>query len=175
MKAKRRVVSGLCLLTGVVLAGYARFFWVRGHAPTPSSIARLGKALPPLPVVDISGRLVDVGKASLGSKSIIAFYSASCHVCQVVLPELQPFPPALRLLLVNEEAGNSSETPNTLGLEKALQFHDRDRVLFRSFPMSGLPTILFVDERSVLRDGLAGEHARGLVQKKLKEFAEVRP
>jgi len=173
MKARRRVVSGLCLLTAMALAGYARFFWARAHAPTPGSIARLGKVLPPLLVADASGGLVDVGKASLGSKSIIAFYSASCHVCQVVLPELQPFPSTLRLLLVNEETGNSSQPP--YGFEKALQFHDLNHVLSRSFPMSGIPTILFVDEQGVLRDGMVGEHARGLVQEKLREFAGKRP
>ena len=175
MKARRRVVSGLCLLTGIFLAGYARFSWVRAHAPMPSSVVRLGKALPPLLVVDASGRIVDVGKASLGSRSVIVFYSASCRVCQAVLPELQPFPHALRLLLVSEEAGSSSEAPKTLGSDQALRFYDRNRVLSRSFSMSGLPTILFVDESGVLRDGLVGEHARGLLQKKLKEFSAGSP
>ena len=175
MAVKRRLVSVLCLFTGMTLAGYARFFWVRGHAPTRSSIARLGRQLPALPVVDASGTEVDIGKVALGSKSIIAFYSASCHVCQAVLPELHPFPPSLRLLLVDEEAGNSIESPHGLGIGRALVFQDRNNVLARSFPMSGVPTILFVDERGVLRGGLVGQHARGLVQRRLREFAETRP
>jgi hypothetical protein len=59
----------------------------------------------------------------------------------MVLPELQPFPPGLRLLLVNEEADKSSESPYGLVFEKALLFHDWNHVFSRSFPMSGIPTI----------------------------------
>ena len=173
VKPKRRILSGVCLSAAILLAGYARVNWVRTHASSPALVARLGAALPPLVVTDASGGLVDVGKAFLGGKSIIVFYSASCYVCQAVLPELRPFPGSLRLVLVNEETGKPSRAPE--GFESALQFRDSNHVLSRSFPMSGVPTILFVDEQGVLRDGLVGEHARGLLQRKLKEFAREQP
>jgi len=175
MTVKRRVISGLCLLAGLAVAGYTRLFWVRTHFPSPGSVARLNRELPSLPVVDASGRIVDISKATLGGKSIVVFYSASCHACELVLPELQPFPPTLRLLLVNEGAGLSSSSRYKTGFEKALHFCDRNGVRSRSFPMSGLPTILFVDERGVLRDGLVGKHSREIVQRKLKAFAEISP
>lgn len=173
VKPKRRILSGVCLSAAILLAGYARVNWVRTHASSPALIARLGSALPPLPVTDASGRLVDVGKLSVGSRTVIAFYSASCHICQAVLPELRPLPAPLRLILVNEETGKPFHAPE--GFETALQFRDSNHVLSRSFPMSGVPTILFVDERGILRDGLVGEHARGLLQRKLKEFAREQP
>lgn len=175
MMTKRRLAFGLCLLAGVALAGYAKFFWVRAHVPAPSSIARLGKQLPALPVFDASGSQVDIGKIARGSKSVIAFYSGSCGVCQEVLPHLQPFPSTLRLILVDTKANRPLRSPDALRFGEALLFHDRNDVLSRSFPMSGIPTILFVDERGILRDGLVGRHALSLLQRKLKEFAESRP
>jgi len=173
IKGRRRVLSGLCLCAAVLTAGYARLNWLHTHASTPALIARLGNVLPPLPVTDASGKLVDVGTVVIGSRSVIAFYSPSCRVCQAVLPELRPFPAALQLVLVNEEAGISF--PPHDRFEEALEFRDSNRVFSRSFPMSGLPTILLVDEQGVLRGGLVGEHARGLLRQKLKEFSQEQP
>jgi len=97
MSAKRQVTSGLCLLSAIAMTAYARFVWGPAHGPVPGTIARVGKPLPRLPVVDASGRPVDAAKDAMGSRSVIAFYSASCRVCQVVLPQMRPFPPELRL------------------------------------------------------------------------------
>jgi hypothetical protein len=121
--------------------------------------------------VDAYGNRVDLSKALAGRRSVIAFYSASCHACRVVLPELQPFPSELSLLLVSEEA-DSFDDSGISGNGAALLFHDRYSAFARSFPMSPLPTILFVDERGILRAGLAGEQARHRVQTRLTEFAE---
>jgi len=168
-KRRRRILSGLCLCAAILLAGYARLSWVRTHASTPALIARLNRMLPSLPVTDASGRAADVRTVVMGSRSVIAFYSPSCHVCQTVLPELRPFPATLRLVLVNEEARKSLPPQDTM--DEALEFRDSNRAFSRSFPMSGLPTILFVDEQGILRAGLVGEHARGLLRPMLKEFA----
>ncbi len=175
MQAGGRAACGLVLLAGAVLAGHLRFFWLRSHAPSADSVARLGKELPSLPVVDASGNPVDLKAAVLGSRSVIAFYAESCRICQLVLPELKPFPPSLRLLLVNEEKHSLDDPARGPGLENARMFHDRHQVLSRSFPMCGVPTVLFVDERGVLRMGLVGQHARGLIQARLKEFAGGQP
>jgi hypothetical protein len=37
--------------------------------------------------------------------------------------------------------------------------------------MPGLPTVLFIDEQGVVRDGLVGAHAAGSAHQKLEQFA----
>jgi hypothetical protein len=140
--------------------------------PAPDLIAVVGKRLPPLVVTDPAGSTVDLAKLAQGRRTVIAFYSSSCHTCQVVLPELRPFPPVLELFLVSEEARISPGGPSVLGFDRALLFHDSNSVLSRSFPMSSLPTILFVDEQSVLRGGMVGGQRRDRVRTKLQEFVE---
>lgn len=170
----RRATAATCLLLGLaVVIGLA--IRIRADAPHQNSIARIGRVLPSLPVVDGSGRVVDLSKVASGRKTIIVFYSPDCQVCEGELPELRPFPPGLGLFIVNEEDRSSSEKFNSLGLKYNAMFYDRDRVLNRSFPLAGLPTILFVDERGVLRNGLVGAHEKDLVQQKLKEFAQLSP
>ena len=175
MMATRRVAWGLCLLTVIAVAGYAKFLWVRAHSAAPGAIARLGRELPPLPVFDAAGRQVDIAKAARGSKSIIAFYSGSCRVCQEVIPLLQPFPPALRLFLIHTKAESSPQSPAALRLAGASVFSDRNDVFSRSLPLTGVPAFLFVDERGVLRDGLVGKRALYRLRRKLQEFAQVNP
>ena len=173
MISARRALSAICLLLVLSAAAWVRFHWIPRRAPAGGSIAALGRKLPPLPVADASGRLVDLSRAVIGRRTVIAFYSASCHVCQVVLPELRPFPQALDLVLVNEESGETpGKGPETLGFERASQFQDPDGVFFRSFPLSPVPTILFVDEHGVLRSRLIGSQGRELVQGQLWGFAE---
>jgi hypothetical protein len=109
----------------------------------------------------------------LGRRSVIVFYSDSCHSCQEVLPELLPFPRSLRLIMIDEAEGEAQDRTHTAGLETALHLRDPNRVLLRSFPMSAMPTILFVDEQGILRDALVGARARGRLQQKLIEFADV--
>ena len=167
---RRRLVSGLCLLIGMTLAGTARFHGARVRTASPDGVARLQQRLPHLPVVDYAGRPVDLALAARGRKSVIVFFSDSCHSCQEVLPELLPFPRSLRLIMVNEAPGKAQFHPHTAGLEEALQLRDPNRVLVRSFPMSGMPTILFVDEGGVLREALVGTRARGRLRQKLTEF-----
>lgn len=171
----RRTGAGLCLLAGIALVGYARFFWASAYAPTAGSIAKLHRELPPLPVIDAAGKEVDLAKAARGAKSVIVFHSLSCPVCRTVLPELQPFPASLRLLLVTEGALNPAADRNFAGTAGALQFSDPNRVLFRSFPMSSLPTVLFVDERGYLREAWVGARARGRLAGRLIEFADRQP
>ena len=169
--ARRRLVSGMCLLVGLALAGYAKFHGARVHVTRPNGIAKLQQKLPPLPLVDCAGRPVDLGKAALGRRSVVVFYSKTCHSCQEVLPELSPFPRSLGLIMVDEAEGEAQDRQYTAGLETALQLRDPNRVLVRSFPMSGMPTILFLNERGILREALVGTRARGRLQQKLIEFA----
>jgi hypothetical protein len=123
-------------------------------------------------VVDGSGSVVDAGKARSGKKTIIVFYSPSCDVCHSELPNLQPRPVGLGLILINVSRV-SSEEADISGLQCDAMFYDRDRVFERSFSMPALPTILFVDEQGVLIAALAGAHQRDVVQNKLSEFAQV--
>jgi len=172
MSGRRRAASALCLLAGALLGLGSRCYWIRDHAPTPGSIAVSGRRLPALPVADSAGNMVDLSQLVPGRRTVIAFYSSSCHTCQVVLPELRPFPPGLRLLLVSEDAASPSRGAADAGLAGATLFHDRKSALTRSFPLTPLPTILFVDEQGVLRSFLVGAHGRDRVQAKLKAFAE---
>jgi hypothetical protein len=168
----RRVTSAFCLLAGAVLAIGSRFFWTQEHSPTRDSIAVVGRRLPPLPVVDSSGNHVDLSQVVPGRRTVIAFFSSSCRTCRVVLPELHPFPDSLRLLLVSEDATNSTGEASGPGFEGVITFRDRRSVFVRSFPLSPLPTILFVDERGILRGGFAGVQGREQVQARLQKFAE---
>jgi hypothetical protein len=115
---------------------------------------------------------VDLSQVVPGRRTVIAFFSSSCRTCRVVLPELHPFPDSLRLLLVSEDATNSTGEASGPGFEGVITFRDRRSVFVRSFPLSPLPTILFVDERGILRGGFAGVQGREQVQARLQKFAE---
>ncbi|MGH9898534.1 MAG: TlpA family protein disulfide reductase, partial [Pyrinomonadaceae bacterium] len=103
-----RIIAALCLLVGAI-AIINVGLRIRNHTPRQSSIARIDKTLPSLPVVDVTGRVLDVSKIGLGTRTIIIFYSPSCKVCERELPKLQPFPSNLRLVMVNEETEGSTE------------------------------------------------------------------
>jgi len=158
---------GVALLADLVIQ-------IRARSPQRGSIARIGHALPAIPVVDSTGGAWDAGKAGLGSKTVIVFYSPSCEVCQRELPKLQPFPATLGLIMVNEQ-DNSSDEIDRLGLPYGKQFCDHDQVFNRLTSNPGLPTILFVDERAVLRSALVGEHPVDVIHDRLKEFAAAQP
>ena len=168
-----RIIAVTVLMAGV-FAVAAVVLSIRAHMPRRDSVARIGALLPPLMVVDGSGRTIDAGKAGFDKRTIIVFYSPSCDVCHRELPKLQPFPTTLRLVMINV-SGPSSEEVDIDGLQCDAKFYDRDRVFEGSFSMPTLPTILFVDERGVLNDALAGAHQRDLVQNKLSEFARSTP
>ncbi len=173
MMSTRRIALGLCLFTAVAAAGYAKFLWTRTHGAAPEAIARLGKELPPLPVFDAAGTPIDLAKVARGRKSIIAFYSDSCRICQETLPLLHPFPPELRLFLIHTRAGESVIYPPALRSAGAEVFSDRSGVFSRALPLSGVPAFLFVDEHGVLQDGLVGKRAMYRLRSKLQEFAQV--
>jgi hypothetical protein len=175
MTAKRKVVWGLWLLTGIAAAGYLKFSWIRSHVSMPGAIARLGRILPPLPVFDDAGKGVDAATSCRGSRCVIVFYSSSCRVCQEVLSLLNPFPPELRLVLIHTRSESSPRSSPASELTGASVYFDRNDVFSRSFWLSGVPAILFVDERGVLRDGLVGKHSLGRLRRKLQAFAEGKP
>jgi hypothetical protein len=165
----KRVTAALALLIGIACVG-GLIFQIRAHAPRPESVARVGKALPTIPVTDESGRVWDVAKAGLGAKTVIVFYSTSCEVCQQELPNLRPFPSTLGLIMVNEGDGSSEEI-DKLRLPYTKQFYDRDHVFERLSHHPGLPTILLVDEQAVLRGALVGAHSPEVLRGELAEFA----
>lgn len=166
--SRRRIASALCLLIGVSITAYLRIHF--GSAG-PHSRPRIGEPLPPLKV-DASGVAVDLNKFTAAGKSVIVFYSPSCRICRETLPALRPFPSTLRLIMVSES--QAREDSVTLDIPNAMFFYDRWNVLTRSFASTGLPTIVFVDEGGILRDGLVGWHELELVQRKLAEFAARR-
>ena len=172
-RSRSRMLAVTVLIVGV-LAAAAVVLFIRSHMPRRDSVARIGATLPPLLVVDGSGRTVDAGKAGSGKKTIIVFYSPSCDVCHREFPKLQPFPTALGLMMINVN-GPSSEEVDIDGLHCDATFYDRDRMFERSFSMPALPTILFVDEQGVLIAALAGPHEREVVQNKLSAFERSTP
>jgi hypothetical protein len=165
-KGKRRWIAALGLAAAIVAVGY--FLWVRTQSANPDSLVRIDRPLPPF-VVASSDAAVDLRTFAAGDRRVIVFYSPSCSVCKEVLPALHPFPSNLRLILVKESLDpNDSDISS---LPAAALFHDRWRVLSRALTAASLPTLLFVDGRGVLRDGLVGRHERFMIQRKLKEFA----
>jgi len=167
--AFKRLFSALVLLAGIAVVG-GLMLQIRAHAPRPDSVARVGKPLPAILVSDESDHTTDVGRAGLGARTVIVFYSTSCEVCQQEIPKLRPFPASLRLIMVNED-GHSSEEIEKLGLRYTRHFYDRDRVFERLSLNPGLPTILLVDERAVLRKAFVGAHTAEELQGRLAEFA----
>jgi len=166
-KSKRRVVAALCLAAAVVAAVCLRIQLAPGSADT-NLLARIDQPLPSLTVESSEGP-VDLNKLVSGTRSVIVFYSPSCKTCTRVLPALQPFPDTLRLILVNESPDEEEEELS--GFQDTARFYDKQKILSRFFTAAALPTILFVDEVGILRDGIVGLYGRGFVQRKLKDFA----
>lgn len=165
----KRLTAAFALLVGIAAFG-GLVLQIRARSPRPESVARVGRALPVIPVTDASGQVWDVSKAGIGAKTIIVFYSTTCDVCEKELPKLRPFPPGLRLIMVNE-VDNSSDEIDRLGLPYTGLFHDRDRVFKKLSFSPALPTILFVNEQGVLSGALVGEHSPEVLQGKLMDFA----
>jgi hypothetical protein len=168
-RAFKRLAAALALLTGMAVIG-GLLLQIRAHVPRTESVARVGRTLPAIPIADESGQVLDVAKVALGTKTVIVFYSTACDVCQKELPNLRPFPAALRLIMVNEGA-SSSEEIDRLGLPYTRHFYDRDRIFERLSLHPGLPTILLVDEQGVLRDALVGAHSADVVRERSTKFA----
>jgi hypothetical protein len=164
LKARRRIIAALCL-SAVVAAAVFLGIWVDPGSENAKPLARIHAPLPPLTVENSEGA-VDLNAFISGKRSVIVFYSPSCEACKKVLAALHPIPDALHLILVNESPDESGS-----GFRDAAQFHDRRRMVSQFFAAAALPTILFVDEAGVLRDGIVGLYGRGFIQRKLKNFA----
>ncbi len=165
--SRRRIAAALCLFVGTGIAVSIKL-WGRFGSGDPKSLARIGRPLPHL-LVEASDVPVDLKEITLGRRSVIVFYSPSCRTCAAELPALRPFPTSLRLVMVSE---SSSRKYEGMGFPEALLCYDRWSVLTRSFAAVALPTIVFVDEGGILLDGLVGRHEPGLLQRRLKEFAD---
>jgi len=162
----RRIWAALCLGIAAVAIGY--FLQARFQSTNPKNQARLNQPLPSM-IVEAAGSPIDLKHFVQGLRCVIVFHSPTCGICKEMLPALRPFPPELRLILVNEsENREGSEISVFPG---AASFHDRHHILSRSFGIASLPIMLFVDEAGVLRNGLAGRHRRDFVQEQLKNFA----
>ncbi len=163
----RRVKAALFLLVGSGLVLSFRL-WAPFGSGNSKTLARVGQPLPHLRV-ELAGTAVDLRDVTSGKRSVIVFYSPSCQSCRAELPSLKPFPESLLLVMVSESNSAKNE-----GLEpdEALLCYDRWGVLPRFFAAPALPTIAFVDEDGILRDGLLGSHEPGLLQRRLREFAD---
>ena len=171
-RSHKRLVAVLSLVILAALVGGVQWK-LHAVAPRRDSLAVVGKTLPHLPVVDFAGKTVDLSTLQPGKKKVIAFYSPTCEVCAKELPELQPFPSNLELIMVKEpnQKKQPPVDPFGLGSNGLKPYEDRNGVLTRSFPMAGLPTLLFVDEHGVLRDGMVGAHPRSATQTRLQQFS----
>jgi hypothetical protein len=167
VKGMQRFMAALGLAVAMIAAGY--FLWICLQAANANSLARIDRALPSLKV-DSLGGAVDLRAVAAGAQRVIVFYSPSCPTCKEVLPGLLPFPPDLRLIMVNESS--ESNGPEISSLPATALLRDRWHALSHAFTVASLPTLLFVDGNGILRDGLIGRHERLFIQKKLKEFAK---
>lgn len=165
-ESRRRILAALCLAAATVTTVFLMIRLAPGSAET-TLLARIGHPLPALAVENSEG-IVDLGNWIAGTRSVIVFYSPACEACKRALPALHPFPDTLRLILINESPDEAGKELS--GFPGAAYFHDRQKVLSRLFAVPALPTILFVDESGILRDGIAGFYRRAFVQQKLENF-----
>lgn len=168
--SSRRYVALLVLVTAVaVLVGAG---WrLHGKVPLRTTTVSIGKPLPSIVVADTAGKRVDLAaQMAGGSRSVVVFYSPSCEVCRQELPQIMPFPPQLQLILVREP-GDAGPDPLATGTN-GRRFADGDGALKRAFVMPVLPTVLLIDERGIVRDGLVGAHEGRFAQKRLIAFAQ---
>ena len=170
LPARRRVLAGL----GLVMATTFLFrlaLEIRAKAYQHEGIARIGQQLPHLPVADRDGQLFDLSAEGVGRRRVIVFFSPGCRVCREELPYLEPFPTGLQLMMVDVGGDRSVDASERTARADAALYYDRANAFRRAFPMLGVPLVLFVDEQSILRDGVAGPAGRESLQHKLRQFA----
>jgi hypothetical protein len=163
---RRHIAAAIFLVIGISIT--ACLLWIHFNRINPRLLARIGKPLPSL-IVSAAGIEVDLKNYVSGERSVIVFYSPSCRTCREMLPSLLPFPPTLRLIMVNESP--DQEDTEIASFPAAVQFQDRRLSLIRSVAVAALPAILFVDENGILRRGLMGRHERNDMRQQLKDFA----
>jgi len=172
VKTRKRVIAVSVLVATALLAA-ALLVKVRSVAPRTDTRVVLGRPLPSLPVTSPLGSKVDLATIAAGKKRVIAFYSPSCDACQKELPELQPFPENLELVMVKDGSATASDAW-TGAMGGGIRYTDNDRILNKAFTMPALPTLLFVDESGTVRDGLIGVHPPEITRGKLQKFAQSR-
>jgi hypothetical protein len=162
----RGIGAALILILGII--GLVGILQLYAHLTTPHSLARLNQPIPSI-MMENAGTYQNLKKYLEGTRCVLVFYSPACRICKEVVPYLYPLPKGLRLILINE----SSNKEDTLIAQfpKADRLQDPHRTLAQTFPTLSLPTILLIDERGILRDGLAGRHQRNFIQQKLNNFA----
>jgi thiol-disulfide isomerase/thioredoxin len=165
---RKRLPAIIALAILVGLAGGA-LIALRRSAPRPERVT-VGKQLPTMTVYDARGAGHDLNALAPGKKKVIAFYSPTCDVCMTEMPQLQPFPEGVALVMV-KVADLDAPDPAKFPKNAAAQLVDRDGIFMRTFPMTGVPALLFVNEQGVLLDGMTGAHQPGALQKRLQEFA----
>lgn len=142
---------------------------VHRAAPKRSTLAAMHRPLPPMAVFDRGGHQVDLVSIAPGTRRVFVFYSPSCEVCQRELPNVRPFPPSLRLVLVS--VTDELRDPFAQWPEVHQALVDRDGAFRRSIPLAGVPLMLFVDEHGVLRDALLGDRGKNALREHLERFA----
>jgi hypothetical protein len=165
-KRRKRSAAASLLTTGIA-AAFFLMIWIHGDFADTKSHAQIGQPLPLL-TVENQGNAVDLKTIGAGMRCVIVFYSPSCRICREVLPGFRPFPNSLRLIFVNESTDRDDF--EHAGFPNAVHVRDKWRVLPRAFAIVALPTILFVDENGILREGMIGLHDPSKVRQKLQEF-----
>jgi hypothetical protein len=167
-----RVLAAAVLLFGAAGYGVATGTAARS-GESVTSVARLGRVAPELPVRLEDGTQAKLSTLLKGRRTVVVFHSPACGVCAITLPSLQPFPPSLQLFMV-DVSGNAQEAMRSPP-ESPRHFTADKRFVQRLFPFSGLPTIILLDEAGVIRAGLAGSQPAGRIQEALLAFAGGKP
>jgi hypothetical protein len=170
VRDRHRILAGLALVIATSLL-LRLALEIRTNAPRRDTVARIGQKLPHLPVVGRNGQDLDLSAEDAGRRRVIVFFSTACPVCRKELPYLEPFPASLRLSMVDVGGNGSAEAPKMPAGADAALYRDQGSAFRRSFPMLGVPVILFVDERGVLQDGVAGPACREVLQHKIQSLA----
>jgi len=149
----------LRLISLVLFLSCPLYGWGMGHAPTESPQGPLiGKAAPDAVLPGSDGTSASVVDARQGKKGILVFWTTWCPHCYEELGKIKESlasarQKGIRIILV--DMGESPQDVKEYLIRRQINltcFIDEDDTLQAPYYLSGVPTLVFIDERGIVLD-----------------------
>jgi thiol-disulfide isomerase/thioredoxin len=133
--------------------------WAMGHLSTPTADSPLiGKAAPDVVLTKSDGTSEGVITSRQGKKAILVFWATWCPHCYEEFDAInESLAPAekkgIKIILV--DVGETKEVvKNYLDRRqmKMISFVDEDSFLQGAYHLIGIPTLIFIDEKGIVRN-----------------------